>query len=197
MNKRLLFVPVLILLTTISMAQEVPGAVEKTKKGCGCGYSSLYNVGILEGEAGASVQLQTIQGIRYGKWFTGLGIGLDYYHVRGIPVFIDIRHELLNWKNSPFIYADAGIQFAWAEKRHKVSRGKAEFSNGLYYDLGLGYRIAAGKEAAFIIGAGYTFKYMKEVRETQLCLNWDCNAIQTELFKYRLNRLALKIGMQF
>jgi hypothetical protein len=188
MNKRLLFVPVLIFFTTISMAQEVPGAVEKTKKGCGCGYSSLYSVGVLEGEAGGKMQLQTIQGIRYGQWFTGIGFGLDYYQLRGIPVFLDIRRNILNRKNSPFIYADGGIHFAWAEKKDKLSWGSTEFSNGPYYDLGLGYRLAVGKQSAFIMSAGYSFKYLKEVRSSQLCLNWSCNEINTEVFKYRLNR---------
>jgi hypothetical protein len=196
MNKRLLFVPVLILFTTISMAQQVPGAMEKTKKGCGCGYSSLYSIGLLEGEAGGKMQLQTIQGIRYGKWFTGIGVGLDYYQLRGIPVFLDIRRDLLNRKNSPFIYADGGVHFAWAEKKDKPNWGRTKFSNGFYYDLGLGYKLAASKQSAFIISAGYSFKYLEEERVTPLCLNWNCNEETSEYFKYRLNRLSLKIGMQ-
>jgi hypothetical protein len=195
MNKRLQFVPVLILLTTISMAQ-VPGAVEKNKKGCSCGYSALYNVGVLSGEAGESLQLQTIQGIRYGQWFSGIGVGLDFYHLRGIPVFLDIRRTILKGKNAPFIYADGGVHFPWARKKDKAGFASVNYDNGLFYDLGLGYKVAMNKKGAILLSAGYSYKYMEEKRFSWTCFTVDCINNSPEYFKYKLNRLSLKLGVQ-
>src|SRR5688500_20060445 len=93
MYKQFYFLAALVFWATISQSQEVPGAVETKKKGCSCAFSSIYNVGLVEGENGTSLQLQTVQGIRYGKWFAGICAGLDYYELRTIPLFLDIRRE--------------------------------------------------------------------------------------------------------
>jgi hypothetical protein len=197
MYKQFYFLAALIFWATISQSQEVPGAVETKKKGCSCAFSSIYSVGIIEGENGTSLQLQTVQGIRYGKWFAGIGAGLDYYHLRTIPLFLDIRREFFNGKNAPFIYADGGYHFAWARDRDKSQWTKIDYDGGLFYDVGLGYRIAtAGKQKGFLISAGYSFKYLKESRSSQVCINWNCQEETNEWFKYKLNRLSLKIGMK-
>lgn len=197
MKKVIHLVAVCLFTATISMAQEVPGAVDKQKKGCGCSYSSLYNIGIMEGEATTKFQLQTVQGIRYGKWFSGVGVGLDYYHTRTIPLFLDIRRELSSRTNSPFIYADGGISFAWANDNKNAWEPKSDFSNGPFYDLGLGYRVAVGK-GSFLLSAGYSYKYIKETRTQSICATIWCEQTteSREYYRYRLNRLSLKLGMQ-
>lgn len=197
MYKHFYFLAALIFWATFSLSQEVPAAVETKKKGCSCTFSSIYNVGILEGENGTSLQLQTVQGIRYGKWFAGIGAGLDYYHLRSIPLFIDIRREFFNGKNAPFIYADGGYHFAWARDRDKSQYQKIDYDGGLFYDVGLGYRIgSANKQNGFLISAGYSFKYLREAHTSQVCINWNCQDETNEWFKYKLNRLSLKIGMK-
>jgi hypothetical protein len=196
MNKRLHTIAVLLFFTTISMAQEVPGAVEKKKKGCGCAYSPVFSLGLLEGEKGGQVQLQTIQGIRYGKWSTGIGVALDYYHMRSIPVFLNLRRDILKTKNSPFVYADGGIHFPWATKEDKPNYGSAKFRPGLYYEAGLGYKIGNKKGSGVLLSAGYSYKYLKEERITPVCIYWGCEDETTEMFRYKLNRLSLKLGVQ-
>lgn len=181
-------------------AQAQTGSLQPKKKQsdkCSCGFSSYFNVGVLEGEAGTSLQLQTIQGMRYGKWFTGIGAGLDYYYVRTVPVFIDVRRTLLNRRHSPFAYADAGMHFPWArDQDHPGWGGKSKFSSGLWYDVGLGYRLSLGGESAFLLSAGYSFLNMKETRTSAFCLIWpNCQEIQQQLYRYKLNRLSLKIGV--
>ena len=185
-----------LFIATISKSQEVPGAMDDKKKVCGCSYSSLYNIGTMVGEGGDKFQLQTVQGIRYGKWFSGIGVGLDYYHVRSIPLFLDVRRELLNNKNSPFIYADGGISFTWADDKDKIW-STTDFSNGAFYDFGLGYKVGVGK-SAFLISAGYSYKYTKETRSISMCSSFWCDQWQDskEYFRYKLNRLSIKLGMQ-
>src|SRR5262245_27408802 len=83
------------------------------KKNCGCSFNSLAQLGILEGEAGTAFQLQTINGIQFKTWSAGIGVGLDYYKYRSIPLFLDLRKYILNKPRTPFLYADGGIHFAW------------------------------------------------------------------------------------
>jgi hypothetical protein len=180
-------------LSIISFAQE-------KKKNCSCAFRSLFNLGILEGEKGSEFHLQTIQGLRFGKWFTGIGAGLDYYQARTIPLFVDIRREFFNKKNAPFIYADGGYNFAWPTKDDKEHYGiKIKYDGGLYYDVGLGYRITAGKQAAFLLSAGYSYKFLREKRFNPVCVTYPCYSVmylENEWFTYDLNRLSIKVGMQ-
>jgi hypothetical protein len=198
MNKRLPILAALLFLMNLAMAQDVPAADEKEKKSCSCAFESLFSVGDLEGQLGSALQLQTIQGIRYGKWFFGIGAGLDYYNTRSIPLFVDLRREFMNYKAKPFVYADGGYHFAWPRDRDKELYGtKIDFDGGLYYDLGLGIRFGVGKKGGVLFSAGYSYKYLREVHISQVC-NFDppCQMRATEWYRYRLNRLSLKIGVQ-
>lgn len=197
MYKQFYLLAAFIFWAAISQSQEVPGAVETKKKGCSCAFSSIYNVGLIEGGHGSSLQLQTVQGIRYGKWFAGIGAGLDYYHLRTIPLFLDIRREFFNGKNAPFIYADGGYHFAWARDKDKNQWSETDYDGGLFYDVGLGYRISRrNNQKGFLISAGYSFKYLQESHTSQVCINWACQEEINEWLRYKLNRLSLKIGMK-
>src|SRR5687768_15390308 len=88
-------------------------AQKNEKKGCSCSFQSLLNIGLLEGQESSEFQIQTINGIQYKGWFAGIGAGVDYYRFRSIPLFLDIRKNILNKNFTPFIYADAGIHFPW------------------------------------------------------------------------------------
>lgn len=195
MRGTLLLLISLLIGSTIAMAQDSTAATAKKKKSCSCAFSSIVNVGILEGENDAEFQLQTVQGMRVGKWFAGLGVGLDYYHIRSIPVFIDLRRDFFNRKNAPFIYADGGIHFPWARDIDKPSYEKAEFENGFFYDVGLGYRVG-NRKRGFLLSAGYSFKYLKESRIRQMCTYVGCTDEPAEWYRYKLNRLSLKMGLQ-
>ncbi|HVY74956.1 MAG TPA: hypothetical protein VG890_09015, partial [Puia sp.] len=69
-------------------------------------FHSINQVGLLEGESGSSWQLQTVNGMSYKSWFAGIGVGLDYYRLRGIPLFLDLRKTFGHSRNKPFVYAD-------------------------------------------------------------------------------------------
>jgi hypothetical protein len=124
-------------------------------------FHSIYQAGLLKGQAGAALQLQTINGIQYKSWFAGIGAGIDYYRFRGIPLFFDARKAFGGSKNSFFVYADIGINFNWITNKQKLAYGMSQYkdiSRGLYTDAGLGYKIRAGEKHSFLISGGYSFK---------------------------------------
>jgi hypothetical protein len=164
---------------------------------CSCGFQSLLQGGQLAGEFGPSWNLQTINGIYYKTWFAGIGVGLDYYTMRTIPLFIDVRKDLLSKNRTPFLYADGGIHFDWLRTKEKPGWGSSEYNRGLYYDLGGGYKIGFGNRDALLMSIGYTLKTMKEERLlTQQCFDGPCSSAKDH-YSYIFTRLSFKVGWRF
>jgi hypothetical protein len=167
-------------------------------------FQSMVTVGLQEGQTGSSFQLQTINGARFKSWFAGIGLGLDYYRIRTIPLFVDIRKEFGKSKDKFFIYADGGVSFCWATDMQKSDYlPNQQFHNGFYSDLGLGYKTAVGKSSALLISLGYSYKkasesyvlpyyYYQSYYPTYMMQNGSNDQIN-----YSLNRLSMKIGWEF
>src|ERR1700748_880249 len=71
-------------------------------------FHSINNIGLLEGQAGAAMPLQTINGLQNKSWVVGAGVGLDDSRFRTLPLFVDIRKEFGTTQSKFFLYADAG-----------------------------------------------------------------------------------------
>lgn len=110
--KRLLFFALFICLSGLVSAQQ------KTKT-CPWQFHSINNVGLLEGQTGSAFQLQSINGMQYKSWYAGIGLGLDFYRYRTIPLFLDIRKEFGSGSNKFFAYADGGVNFVWLTDNEK------------------------------------------------------------------------------
>ena len=65
--------------------------------------------------------VQTINGIKWKTLSAGIGVGIDNYVFRTVPVFADIRADILKRKNTPFVFIDAGPQFCWVQNNQKAS----------------------------------------------------------------------------
>jgi hypothetical protein len=168
-------------------------------------FQSILNFGLLEGETGSSFQLQTINGAQYKSWFAGIGLGLDYYRLRTIPLFLDIRKEFGKNRDKLFVYADGGISFTWVTDAQKSNYyfPNPQFHNGFYSDLGLGYKAVVGKRTALLISIGYSYK--KAIESYTMPIYGYQNLYPTymmqngpdEQINYSLNRLSMKIGWEF
>ena len=195
MNRIYLLIITLVLCLPLC-AQLVQSAPVK-KNNCDCGFQGIVQGGLLEGTIGSSWSVQTINGAYYKTWFAGIGIGLDHYTMRTIPLFVDVRKDLLTRKRTPFLYADAGIHFAWLRNKEKPAWDGGEYNRGLYYDAGLGYKFGLGKRDALLISAGYTMKSLREERlVVRQCIQAPCDASK-EYYNYTFSRLSFKIGWQF
>ena len=161
-------------------------------------FQSTVNVGLLEGQTGSAFQLQTINGARYKSWFAGVGLGLDFYRFRTIPLFLDIRKEFGSDLNKVFIYADGGISFSWVTDQEKLGYADEHFNNGFYSDLGLGYKMAVGKKNAVLISLGYSYKKLTESYTSYYYYpDYPPGPAPKEQINYSLNRLSIKMGWTF
>jgi hypothetical protein len=165
----------------------------KESKSCNCQFQSILNAGVMEGERGGDFFIQTINGIHYKGWFAGIGVGLDYYRFRSIPLFLDIQKNLLKRNVSPFLYADAGVSMPW-RKSNETYFWEPDISKGLYYDIGAGINFANGKKQGLTASLGYSYKFVKETSINPMqCFTFPCPQYKQSR-SYDLGRLSLKLG---
>ena len=155
---------------------------------------------MLNGDNGVSEAIQTVNGFSKGLWFAGIGLGLDYYQYRTVPFFADLRYEYGRKKNKVFVYADAGINFSWAQDDLKYvstiwnGNRSNDFNNGLYTDAGIGLTAGFKNGEAIILSLGISHKTLEEKISYD---DWRTTKRQTDVNSYRLNRVVLKIGFRF
>lgn len=167
-------------------------------------YSGQFNVGGLYGSNGTKLQLQTIHGVKYGNFFAGVGLSIDEYYQNSLPLFLHASKGLLRQRSRPFIYANLGANLV--DTREKVTDyEKKQLKNGIYYEAGIGYRVGLNSRLACNISLGYSYKDYYEDRYTKYYYyltnsviptdqqNWD-NEFKN---KYTLERLSMKIGLEF
>jgi hypothetical protein len=169
-----------------------------------CNYHSINNVAVLKGGSDASLQLQTISGVQYKNFFGGIGVGLDNYYFKTVPLFVDLRKNFLEKKKTPFAYVDLGVNIPW--DRAKIeSWSTSYYSSGFLYDMGVGYSIPIKGRFSLNLSAGYSEKILNESRETT---NWGwidfmgfgkpaIMSKDTADYKYTFRRVSLKIGISF
>ena len=184
--KQLFFSYIFILVATVAVAQQT-----KTGK---LKFQSLVQLGFVEGNAGNAFQLQAINSFDFNCFSAGIGVGLDYYGTRSVPLFIDLRKNILRKPQTPFIYLDAGMHFPWNDQRDEgqIVRSRA----GLFYEAGIGYNVPV-KTHAITFSAGYSYKAFKEeIKSPVWCVTGRC-ANDVQKLSYQFRRISIKAGFRF
>lgn len=154
-----IFIAAICLLSTHLQAQK-----SKAKK------SSSYlmpQVALLNGSSGTSTQIQLVGGLVKNDWHVGLGVGIDYYEMRSVPLFTDVRYHFGKEKKI-FTYANVGHNFSWAQDADNPrftippSSYAVKQTDGLYTDIGIGYTIKIGRRNSLLMSTGFSLKQMGE-----------------------------------
>src|SRR5436190_7656898 len=140
MKMKYFFLLLLMLVTLVSFGQKKTAAYK---------FHSINNLSLINGDNAVSGGMQSINGFQKGNLFAGVGLGLDYYLYRTVPLFADLRYEFGKSSNKFFAYADGGVNLEWVEETYsdgpifiwEGSGISGEFHNGAYTDLGFGYMI--------------------------------------------------------
>jgi hypothetical protein len=153
-------------------------------------FRSVEYLGMVYGQNGNYGQVQTINGAYKGFWFLGVGLGLDYYRFRSLPLFLSVTKELMPAKNGLFLSLDAGTNYPLYKRPDNYYDGfsTSKFVAGPYWSAGLGYKIklSAHRDDALSLLAGYSFKELKEDADTYP---------EVTRYDYRNRRWSLKIGL--
>ena len=161
-------------------------------------FHSINTIGLSDGQSGAYLLLQTVNGLAFKKWYSGIGFGADYYHYKSYPLFIDAR-RYFGKNNKGFAYADLGYNFSGKNKPGKevYYYTSYHFSSGIYTDIGIGYKMKFTKKSAFVISTGYSYKEINnKVGVVNPCLVAPC-PVDYSNYKYGNGRVVLKAGVDF
>lgn len=161
-------------------------------------FHSINSVGISDGQSGKYLLLQTVNGLAFKNWFSGIGFGADYYHYKSYPLFIDGR-RYFGKNDKGFAYADLGYNFSGKNKPGKeiYYYTSYHFTSGIYTDFGVGYKIKFTGKSSFLINAGYSYKEINDkVAGVNECLFAPC-PVDYSNYKYGNGRVVLKAGVDF
>lgn len=177
----------LIACTCFSQTQKIHKSVK---------FASLNQAGLLSGANGESGNVQSVNGLRLGSWFLGLGLGIDYYQERSVPLFLGVWKELKKTPNTPFLYANGGLNFAWLTQNQKGWRQIENTRPGGYFDVGGGYKVKLKNAQHLLFSAGYNYKANRINERAQVWGGWGPTG-GTNLFVNKFNRVNLKVGIMF
>ena len=193
MKKHLLLILVFACIITFVQAQ-----VKATKSNAlQNNFHSFNTVQILNGNTTTSLALNTVNGFQFGKLFTGIGTGFDYYFHTSVPLFLEARLNLIDRKNRLQLFANGGLSFSFSTQNKKFEYNAGPYKTGSTYGAGLDYLITAGNQA-FILGVAFSNKQVIQMVNNYLwnplLSKWE-NIPTKDI--YSLNRIAIRLGWMF
>jgi hypothetical protein len=153
-------------------------------------YSAQAVIGMQQGNYGTGVQLQLINGIRMESGWAGIGVGLDNYMQRSVPVFLSLQKKWGRRQQAPFLYLNGGVVFPWVTNDQEIERNYRNGQPGIYFDGGLGYAFPLSRKKDLFFSAGYSYKRIY-IKEAPPCAS--CALVE---YEYGLNRLSVRMGVQ-
>ncbi|MDQ2718439.1 MAG: hypothetical protein M3Z26_01575 [Bacteroidota bacterium] len=159
-------------------------------------FQSINSIGFVAGESNANAEFQTVNGIQLSNWFSGIGVGLDYYRYKTVPLFFDARRYFEKEKKV-FVYGDLGYDLPMKNRPGKEVGNYDSYHSkgGLYTDIGIGYKTNLIKKTSFSFSLGYSYKEL----QTNIGVTTRCFQCQPEFYSYKFNygRMIMKAGLEF
>ena len=165
-----------------------PGASSQERK---ISFGTSLQGGWVHGASDNSWGIQVVNGVRYKTFSVGLGVGIDAYYFRSVPLFVDIRKRLRDKPQTPFVYAGLGTNLP-KDKHSAEEWQESWYSGGLYYDVGIGYTWALKGNLHFLFSLGYSQKHMGEERK----VIWS-SSTKPDVYDYTFRRVVLRLGVSF
>ncbi|HET6994729.1 MAG TPA: hypothetical protein VFI06_07095 [Chitinophagaceae bacterium] len=131
-------------------------------------FNTIASGGIIMGQSDAKPLYQLSSGLSFDdRWFTGVGVGLDYYNLTSIPLFADFRMNF-GKKRFAFVYTNTGYSFPVNNSTEiEFLKISDKYKGGFYMDAGLGYRLRINHSNHVSVSAGYSRKDITEERVFQ------------------------------
>ncbi len=186
MKKLSILIGLFVIVTVDAVAQVSTKTQNRTGK-----FHSYNTVQLLNGSTSTSAAISSVNGFLFNRLFAGVGVGYDYYFRRTVPLFSEVRYNILGDKRKLQLFADFGANFL-VDK----SNGSQDNKTGRYWSTGFDYFIPVHKDA-FTIGLGYSSKQVIYFGDNFLMLpvvGWQNVPIK---YDYLLNRVAIRFGWVF
>jgi hypothetical protein len=126
------------------------------------GFVNITSIGFLAGSPQnaqvAPLSLQMVNGWRNSLGlFTGAGIGIEFLNTNYMPLFLDLRYDLLGKDVVPYILARGGYAFPLGSDQEDYDITYT-YSGGPMVSLGIGLKIKSRNHFAWDIGVMYRYQ---------------------------------------
>jgi hypothetical protein len=161
-------------------------------------FQSINLVGIVGGEKEVGYAYQSINGIKFSNWFSGIGIGVDDYRYKTLPLFIDGRW-FFGERHKAFLYGEIGYNFPLKNKPGKeiYYYSSYDFKGGIYTGVGIGLKFSLNKFSSLEFSLGHSYKELQnKVGTVNPCFAGPC-PVDYSKYSYELGRMILKAGIVF
>jgi hypothetical protein len=161
-------------------------------------FHSINTFAAVGGQSEVNTAFQTVNGIQFSNWFTGIGVGVDNYVYKTLPLFFDARRFFGNEKRG-FVYGDIGYDFPLKNKPGKeiFRYDTYDFTGGIYTDIGMGYQFPIYKRSFFVLSLGYSYKKLQSKIGTTICPFVGPCVVDYSNYEFSYGRMILKAGLIF
>lgn len=161
-------------------------------------FHSINQFAMVGGESQMNSAFQTVNGITFSNWFSGIGIGVDNYRYKTLPLFMDGRWFFDEDKNG-FIYGDIGYDFPVKNKPGKEISyyDSYHFTGGVYTDIGIGYKAPLYKKTSLLFSLGYSYKELQTKIGVNICPFIGPCYVDYSKYDFSFGRMILKAGLLF
>ena len=160
-------------------------------------FHSCNSVQLLNGQLTTSVAIHSINGFQFGKFFTGIGVGFDYYYHTTVPLFMEGRYNIIGTKRKLQCFVNGGVHIPFSSMNKKLEYKTGSYKTGKLLAAGFDYFIPL-KTDAMVVGIAWSQKQVKQLVENNV---WNpvLNRIENIPIKdeYQLNRIWIKLGWVF
>lgn len=154
------------------------------------GYFNYTGIGVLAGsrlsDLSAPFSMQSVNGYKFkGGFYFGGGIGIESFSEISIPVFADLRYQLLDDAFSPYLFAQAGYSLPM-ENNWEYRKAKGGPMTG----IGIGVTIPLNIHTSLCFNMAYRYQQLLYV-DTD---SWS--GYETKRYE-QYNRLEIRLGFLF
>ena len=164
---------------------------EQKTIGFDAGFTNMTSIGFLVGSSYnaqvAPFSLQMVNGYRASNGlFAGFGTGIEFFSTSYMPLFLDIRYDLIGTDVVPYVLAKGGWGVPLSSDREEYDISY-EYSGGPLYGVGIGLKIRTRTHFAWDIELLYRYQ---ETSYTEI-YEWNNQEYDyTDIF----NRIEIRLG---
>ncbi len=192
MHKLLVLLSVFVILGQTAGAQDEPKIT----------YGGMQQLGVAIEANAVNAMPNFINGIRYDRWFAGIGIAYEIksnngwsWGVSTMPIYFDARHYFFK-KKWFFALADVGANVLVGNEWMTIisENGNKEYDKfvGYYGNIGCGVKSKLGNATYYSFDVSYNFKQTKYDRVWE---DWQGRPLQ-ESNNFKQRRILVRLGIE-
>jgi len=160
-------------------------------------FHSFNSVQVLMGNSNNSFSVHSVNGVQWKRTFAGVGVGVDDYYHRSVPLFLELRQDINRGEKKLQAFVNGGLHIPLGNTNRIDHWKTGDFKPGRLMAAGLDYFIPLKKDAV-VLGLAFSQKKVTQMVNNNI---WNpiLNRIDNVPLKevYEFNRIWLKVGWVF